>query len=63
MDAFNFSLEDEDAPHAPLPILFHGGLVGLNHVATPDWYSSHFVRKAYDQFLTAAAELIIEENT
>ncbi|MGW5642776.1 KGGVGR-motif variant AAA ATPase [Saccharopolyspora sp. NPDC003752] len=63
LDAFNFSPEDEDAPHSPLPILFHGGLVGLNHVAMPDWYSSHFLREAYDQFLTTAAALIIEENS
>ncbi|MBB5155017.1 hypothetical protein BJ970_002551 [Saccharopolyspora phatthalungensis] len=63
VDAFNFGPEDEQAPHAPLPILFHAGLVGLNHLAAPDWYSSHLIREAYDQFVTTATELIVEEST
>jgi NUBPL iron-transfer P-loop NTPase len=63
VDAFNFGPDDENAPHAPLPILFHNGLVGLNHTNAPDWYSSHFIREAYDQFVMAATDLITEEGT
>lgn len=57
--AFNFGRDDEDAPHSPLPILFHSDLVGINHFDRPDWHEHPFVEAAYDQFLNEAVDLII----
>ncbi|MFJ7771754.1 hypothetical protein ACIQ1J_25985 [Streptomyces sp. NPDC097107] len=57
-DAFSPSLEDEAAPHHPVPILFEPGLVGLDLVTAPGWQDRAFVQAAYRDFLPTATLLI-----
>lgn len=56
--AFSPALEDDSAPHHPLPILFESGLVGLDADSTPDWQDRAFVQAAYRDFLETATRLI-----
>ncbi|WP_326582170.1 ParA family protein [Streptomyces sp. NBC_00481] len=56
--AFSPSLEDDSAPHHPIPILFEPGLVGLDADSAPGWQDRAFVQAAYRDFLTTAALLI-----
>lgn len=56
--AFSPSLEDDSAPHHPIPVLFEPGLVGLDADSAPGWQDRAFVRAAYREFLTTAALLI-----
>ncbi|NYI08060.1 KGGVGR-motif variant AAA ATPase [Allostreptomyces psammosilenae] len=56
--AFSPSLEDDSAPHHPIPILFEPGLVGLDADSAPGWQDRAFVRAAYRDFLTTATLLI-----
>jgi hypothetical protein len=58
-DAYNPDLMDDNAPHAPLPVLYTGELVGLDHTVNPGWYSSTLVRAAYERFVRRAAEIIV----
>ncbi|MCP2164558.1 KGGVGR-motif variant AAA ATPase [Goodfellowiella coeruleoviolacea] len=60
--AFNFAPDDQDGPHWPLPILFHGDLVGLNPVARPNWYAEPLIFAAYEKFLELAAQLVVGEE-
>ncbi|WP_406406187.1 KGGVGR-motif variant AAA ATPase [Streptomyces sp. NBC_01643] len=55
---FSPSLTDDSAPHAPIPILFEPGLVGLDAVNSPHWQDRAFVQAAYRDFLAAAAPLV-----
>ncbi|MFD5648406.1 KGGVGR-motif variant AAA ATPase [Streptomyces sp. NPDC127039] len=57
-EAFSPSLEDESAPHHPVPILFEPGLVGLDLVTAPGWQDRAFVQAAYRDFLPTATLLI-----
>ncbi|MBQ1090130.1 KGGVGR-motif variant AAA ATPase [Streptomyces sp. B93] len=57
-DTFSPSLEDDAAPHHPIPILFEPGLVGLDAAATPGWQDRAFVQAAYRDFLPTATLLI-----
>lgn len=59
---FNFGRDDEDAPHSPIPILFHSDLVGINHFEYPEWHKYPFVNAAYERFLDESVELIIGEQ-
>ncbi|GHJ39701.1 KGGVGR-motif variant AAA ATPase [Streptomyces sp. TS71-3] len=56
--AFSPSLEDDSAPHYPIPILFEPGLVGLDADRAPGWQDRAFVQAAYRDFLTTATLLI-----
>ncbi|WP_052442678.1 KGGVGR-motif variant AAA ATPase [Streptacidiphilus neutrinimicus] len=56
--AYSPALTDEAAPHAPIPILFEPGLVGMNAPDSPDWQNRAFVQAAYRDFLATAAQLI-----
>lgn len=56
--AFSPSLEDDSAPHHPIPILFESGLVGLDADSAPGWQDRAFVEAAYRDFLTTANLLI-----
>src|SRR5690606_9886950 len=57
-DAYNPAPADDSAPHAPLPIVYTGELVGLDHVRSPNWYSSTLVNAAYERFVRGAAEFV-----
>ncbi|WP_345943384.1 ParA family protein [Streptomyces sp. SID8352] len=59
--AFSPSLEDDSAPHYPIPILFEPGLVGLDADNAPGWQDRAFVQAAYRDFLETAARLITAE--
>jgi hypothetical protein len=59
--AFSPSLEDDSAPHHPIPILFEPGLVGLDADSAPGWQDRAFVQAAYRDFL-ATATLLITAN-
>ncbi|MEY2226758.1 MULTISPECIES: KGGVGR-motif variant AAA ATPase [Streptomyces] len=52
------SLHDDWAPHAPVPILFDQGLVGMDSVNVPDWWDRAFVQAAYRDFLATVIPLI-----
>lgn len=56
--AFSPSLEDDSAPHYPIPILFEPGLVGLDADKAAGWQDRAFVQAAYRDFLTTATLLI-----
>ncbi|MER5736568.1 ParA family protein [Streptomyces sp. NPDC002262] len=58
LDLFSPTLEDEAAPHHPVPILFEPGLVGLDAVTAPGWQDRAFVQAAYQAFLPTATLLI-----
>ncbi|WP_030884887.1 KGGVGR-motif variant AAA ATPase [Streptomyces sp. NRRL S-1868] len=56
--SFAPSLHDDWAPHAPIPILFDQGLVGMDPVNAPGWWDRAFVRAAYGEFLDTVAPLV-----
>ncbi|MET2716093.1 AAA family ATPase [Streptomyces harbinensis] len=51
-------LEDNDAPHAPVPILFGNDLVGLDPLRSRDWPELPFVEAAYRTFTTTVERLL-----
>ncbi|MFD6149341.1 KGGVGR-motif variant AAA ATPase [Streptomyces sp. NPDC060243] len=53
-------LEDDDAPHSPIPILFGNDLVGLDPLRSRDWPELPFVEAAYRTF-TATVERLLPE--
>ncbi|WP_369212589.1 KGGVGR-motif variant AAA ATPase [Streptomyces flavofungini] len=55
----SWALEDDAAPHSPIPILFEPGLVGMNVPKAPDWQERAFVKAAYRDFLKMAVPLIL----
>ncbi|MGW1524479.1 KGGVGR-motif variant AAA ATPase [Streptomyces sp. NPDC002159] len=57
----SWDLEDDSAPHSPIPILFEPGLVGMNVPNSPDWQERAFVQAAYRDFLDTAVPLILAE--
>ncbi|CAM2854886.1 AAA family ATPase [Saccharomonospora xinjiangensis] len=58
LDSFNFSVDDPDAPHYPLPILFHSDLVSLDPTGSEDWHSRPFVEAAFRDFLESASNIV-----
>ncbi|WP_324190154.1 KGGVGR-motif variant AAA ATPase [Nocardia cyriacigeorgica] len=56
--AFSPALEDDSAPHHPIPILFEPGLVGLDADNAVGWQDRAFVQAAYRDFLFTATRLI-----
>jgi hypothetical protein len=54
---FNFAPDDEDAPHAPLPIYFAPDLVALDAAARRNWHEID--PGAYAAFLDSATVLIV----
>jgi len=57
-DAFTFPVEDDSAPHYPIPILFEPNLINLDPRTSPDWWDRSFVQAAYREFLETATNLI-----
>ncbi|MEU1076348.1 MULTISPECIES: AAA family ATPase [unclassified Streptomyces] len=55
----SWELDDDTAPHSPIPILFEPGLVGMNVPNAPDWQERAFVEAAYRDFLNTAVPLIL----
>ncbi|WP_405888649.1 AAA family ATPase [Streptomyces sp. NBC_01136] len=55
----SWDLDDDSAPHSPIPILFEPGLVGMNVPKSPDWQQRAFVHAAYRDFLDTAVPLIL----
>ncbi|MFC7825036.1 KGGVGR-motif variant AAA ATPase [Streptomyces sp. NPDC057375] len=55
----SWDLDDDAAPHSPIPILFEPGLVGMNVPRSPDWQERAFVEAAYRDFLHTAIPLIM----
>lgn len=51
-------LEDDGAPHAPVPILFGNDLVGLDPLRSRDWPELPFVEAAYRTFTTTVERLL-----
>ncbi|MEU2484925.1 AAA family ATPase [Streptomyces sp. NPDC012617] len=51
-------LEDNDAPHAPVPILFGNDLVGLDPLRSRDWPELPFVEAAYRTFTITVERLL-----
>lgn len=62
LEAFNFAVRDESAPHSPLAILFNSDLVALDVTATENWHSQDLVEAAFKGFLGAAAQMITGET-
>lgn len=61
-DAFNYGVGADEAPHAPLPILFDSTLVALDLADNPDWHARPLIQAAFGEFLKSAAMLIDEES-
>lgn len=57
---FNFAPDDEDAPHAPLPIYFAPDLVALDAAARRSWHEID--PGAYTAFLDGAMVLIVGDQ-
>ncbi|MCC9307582.1 P-loop NTPase [Kitasatospora sp. RB6PN24] len=62
-DAFNPPLEDENAPHAPIPIYFSNELVGLDPALDRDWIALPHIANAYGAFLGRVERLMPEART
>jgi hypothetical protein len=60
LEVFNFSVEDESAPHSPLPILFNTDLVALDPIRQEHWNDQKFVVTAFRNFVAPASQLIVE---
>lgn len=58
LDAFHPALEDDHAPHTPIPILFSHDLIGLDPLQDRDWPELPFVEAAYKRFLSEVDELV-----
>ncbi|OXM73867.1 MULTISPECIES: KGGVGR-motif variant AAA ATPase [Amycolatopsis] len=63
LDAFNYSVNDPDAPHSPIPILFHSDLVGLDPTRDSDWHARPLIKAAFERFVDTVSTLIIEEDS
>ncbi len=59
LDAFNFSVDDVNAPHSPLPISFNSDLVALDPTRQPHWHSQQLIQAAFKDFLLPASQLIL----
>lgn len=55
-------VEDDDAPHSPVPILFGNDLVGLDPLRGRDWPELPFVEAAYRTFTTTVERLLPEPH-
>lgn len=49
--AYNPPLEDDNAPHAPIPVFFSSDLVALDPAGDRDWITYSLIMGAYEQFL------------
>lgn len=59
-NAFNFSPQDQSAPHFPLPIHHSVDLIGVVPGVDARWRTDGAVNFAYAEFLNGAADLIME---
>ena len=59
-ELFNFAPDDDNAPHAPLPIFFAPDLVALDAAARRTWHEID--PGAYTAFLDGATELIVGDQ-
>ena len=57
-DAYSPGVNDEAAPHSPLPILFSSELIGLDPTTNPDWHQSELVQAAYSEFVDTVPKLL-----
>lgn len=62
VDAYNPPVDDVEAPHYPLPILFSSDLVGVDVSAGVDWLHQEFVSAAFSRFVQGAAAQILGES-
>ncbi|MFF5482817.1 KGGVGR-motif variant AAA ATPase [Streptomyces sp. NPDC012935] len=58
LDAYHPALEDDQAPHSPIPILFSHDLIGLDPLQDRDWPELPFVEAAYKRFLDEVYQLV-----
>ncbi|MGI3230883.1 KGGVGR-motif variant AAA ATPase [Streptomyces sp. GTA36] len=58
LDAYHPALDDNQAPHAPIPILFSHDLIGLDPLQDRDWPELPFVEAAYKRFLKEVGQLV-----
>jgi MinD-like ATPase involved in chromosome partitioning or flagellar assembly len=58
LDAYHPALEDDQAPHSPIPILFSHDLIGLDPLQDRDWPELPFVEAAYKRFLNEVYQLV-----
>ncbi|MFE2487231.1 KGGVGR-motif variant AAA ATPase [Streptomyces mirabilis] len=58
LEAYHPALDDNQAPHAPIPILFSHDLIGLDPLQDRDWPELPFVEAAYKRFLSEVEELV-----
>ncbi|MEV7596634.1 P-loop NTPase [Kitasatospora sp. NPDC089797] len=57
-EAFNPSFENDDAPHAPIPIFFSNELVSLDPARDRDWIDLPLIKSAYKLFLEKVERII-----
>ncbi len=57
LDGFSFDLNDEDAPHAPLPIYWNRGLAEMKHLESLD---EQLVEAAAGKFLQGIERLLVD---
>lgn len=62
-EPYHPSLQDRDAPHAPIPILFGNDLVGLDPLRSRGWPELPFVEAAYHTFTTTVERLLPPMHT
>lgn len=62
VDAFNFAVDDPEAPHWPVPIMFHADLIGLDPSRQPDWHTKPFTQAAYGEFFQGITAAMDEER-
>lgn len=61
-EVFNFALDDEAAPHYPIPIRHIDDLVGLVPGADDRWRDSDLAQLAYGEFVSRVEMMIQESN-
>jgi hypothetical protein len=61
-EGYNPDLNDETAPHSPLPILFVSDLVGVDTTQGTRWMQSDLIAGAYRRFLDGIIDLLPEKE-
>ena len=62
-DAFNFALDDQDAPHHSIPIFWSRVFQGFNPSAAPAAVSDAEVAAAYGEFLQTCERLLLSSES
>lgn len=58
-DVWNYSLQDADAPHQPIPIRWYRWFLDFDPVKQPDAFAKAEVEAAYGDFMSRATELLL----